>query len=129
MKKELPKFSDVWQAPFKYDYGYVYSSNGVMAFTFADCYRFVKKGDEIIIEEENNEFVKRFMALLNGEEAEKFEGFKVDAAELYDENDEIIGSFRGWGYLIGTGGLKLKRNDAADVQDEFINDCLKKLCK
>lgn len=125
--KKLPKFNEVWQAPFKYDCGYVYSNNGVMAFTFSHSRSVVKKGDEISIEEEDNEFVKRFMALINGKEAEKFNGFTVNGAELYDKDNELIGSFRGWGHLIGSGGLKLSQNDAAYVQDEFITDCLMKL--
>lgn len=127
--KKLPKFNEVWQAPFKYDCGYIYSNNGVMAFTFATSRSAIEKDGKISWEEEDNEFVQRFMNLLNGKEAEKFEGFKVDVAELYDKNDELIGCFRGWGHLIGNGGLKLKQNDAANIQDEFIDDCLKKLCK
>ena len=110
-------FNKVWERPFTQDgWGYVWSKNRVMVFTF----------DYGI----NEDVYEQFTSLLNDEDGvEPFKDFHIeDGCELF-WHDAYVGSFRGWGHLTGTGGLNLSEEDAAEVQDAFIADCMKKLCK
>lgn len=115
------KWNDIWQAPFWYDhYGYVWAKDNVMVFTVDD------------LTEENDKFMNDLACdiadVLNGKESQKkYEGLEIkDGCDLY-MNDELIGSFRGWGHL--TGGLKLEPHAAAELQDNMINFVLNKICK
>ena len=119
------KWTDIWQGPFRYDhYGYVWASNNVMVFTVDD------------LTEENDIWMRRFcenmVKALNGEECYKYPGLYVkDGCDLYQNDVKVnqgevpLGSFRGWGHL--TGGLKMKAEDAAAVQDEMIKYILSRI--
>lgn len=115
------KASDVWFPPFRTDlYGWIYDKNNEPVFSF-----------EIpTSEEEDLEFVgmaRNIVNILNGKEGEKYAGLSIkDGCDLYQEN-RLIGSFRGWGHL--TGRLNLSCEEAARVQDEFIEFCLEKIKK
>lgn len=50
---------------------------------------------------------------------------EVDGCEL--TINECLIRIRGWGYLIRIGGLRLKPEEAAKVQDEFINYIVNKI--
>lgn len=120
MKTTL-KWTDVWHAPFWYDdYGYVFDKDCVMTFTVDD------------LTEENEKWFKTFcddmVKVLNGEQpSQKYPGLAVkDGCDLY-QYEPILGSFRGWGHLTGTGGLNLPEEKAAAVQDELIKYVIDKL--
>lgn len=120
-------FKEVWKLPFKYDeWGYIWTSEREMVFTFDDSV-IEKKVNGVI--KMDNTFAYNFTNLLNGKDGEKISGLEVkDGCDLYMDG-KYIGCFRGWGHLTGIGGLNLSDEDAAEVQDEFIADCLTKLMK
>lgn len=113
------KWTDIWRVPFKYDnYGYIWDCNNEMTFTVDD------------LTEENDQWMQEFcdnmVKALNGEECKKYPGLNIkDGCDLY-KGEELIGSFRGWGHLIG--GLKMKPEKAAAVQDEMIEFVMSKIC-
>ena len=112
------KWTDVWRAPFRYDhYGYIWDSNNVMTFTVDD------------LTDENEQWMQEFcdnmVKALNGEECKKYLGLNIkDGCDLY-KDEELIGSFRGWGHL--TGGLKMNQVKATTVQDEMIEFVISKI--
>ena len=112
------KWTDIWRAPFSYDnYGYIWDCNNVMTFTVTD------------LTEENEQWMQEFCGnmvnALNGEECRKYPGLNIkDGCDLY-KGEELIGSFRGWGHLIG--GLKMNQAKAAVVQDEMIEYVMSKI--
>lgn len=114
------KWTDIWQAPFWSDhYGYVWSAENVMTFTVDD------------LTEENDKWIQDFcnnmVKALNGEECQKYEDLHVeDGCDLY-LGETLIGYFRGWGHL--TGGLKMKKEMAAQYQDELIKAVMSKISK
>lgn len=117
------KWTDIWQPPFWYDhYGYVFAKDNVMVFTVED------------LTEENDKFMNdlacNISAVLNGHsinEEDKYKNLEIkDGWDLY-MNDEILGSFRGWGHL--TGGLKLSYDDACAMQNDMMNFVLSKIRK
>lgn len=114
-KKEVRDYRDVWKLPFNNDCDcYIFDSKGTMVFTFEDF--------------SDRYLSKNFVALLNDDpSAAKMSNLEVkDGCDLY-QNGKLIGYFRGWGHLIGTGGLHLPPKRAAEIQDEFIKWCLTKL--
>ena len=112
------KWTDIWHRPFRYDhYGYIWDSNNVMTFTVDD------------LTEENDQWMQEFcdnmVRALNGEEYKQYPGLNIkDGCDLY-RGETLIGYFRGWGHLIG--GLKMKPETAAAVQDEMINYIMSKI--
>ena len=71
----------------------------------------------------------RIIKLLNEDKStEKFDTAYVDGCKLVVDN-QAVGLFRGWGRLIGVGGLHLDAEVAAKLQDDFMLDCLEKLGK
>ena len=113
------KWTDVWRAPFRYDYyGYIWDRDNEMTFTVND------------LTDENEQWMQEFcdnmVKALNCEECKKYPGLNIkDGCDLY-KGEELIGSFRGWGHLIG--GLKMKPEKAAAVQDEMIEFVMNKIC-
>ena len=102
-------FKEVYQSPIKMDdYGmYGICSNGTKAFTaFSNDAR-----KELV----------RIVDLLNGKgEKYKKEDIVVEkGAKLMVKGHMII--VRGWGRLIGFGGLGLSAKEAVKIQDDFIN--------
>ena len=102
-------FKEVYQPPFKMDDCGLYAvcSNGTKAFTaFSNDAR-----KELV----------RIVDLLNGKgEKYKKEDIVVEkGAKLMVKGHLII--VRGWGRLIGFGGLGLSAKEAVKIQDDFIN--------
>lgn len=102
-------FKEIYQTPFRTcnDGMYAISNNGTKALT----------GFSI----EAQAHVERIVRLLNGE-----------AATKYDKNDVIVQDtklcvcghiiiVRGWGRLTGIGGYNIPHDEAAKIQDDFIN--------
>lgn len=102
-------FKEVYQAPFKMDDHKMYGicANGTKAFTAFGS-------------ESMNELV-RIVDLLNGkgEKYKKDEIVVEKGAKLMVKGHLII--VRGWGRLIGFGGLGLSAKEAVKIQDDFIN--------
>ena len=113
------KWTDIWRPPFKYDnYGYIWDRDNVMTFSVDD------------LTEENDRWMQEFcdnlVKALNDEKCEKYPGLHIEnGCDLFQE-ETLIGSFRGWGNLIG--GLKMKLDEAVSVQDEMINYVMDKIC-
>ena len=81
--------------------------------------------------EENDQWMQKFcdnlVKALNGEECMKYPDLQVkDGCDLY-RGEELIGSFRGWGHL--TGGLNMKAEEAAQVQDDMIEFVMDKIAE
>ena len=114
------KWTDIWKPPFKYDhYGYVWDTDNVMTFSVDD------------LNEENDrqmqDFCDNLVKALNGEECMKYPDLQVkDGCDLY-KGEELLGSFRGWGHL--TGGLNMRPDEAAAVQDEMIEFVMDKIAE
>ena len=114
------KWTDIWKHPFKYDhYGYVWDTDNVMTFSVDD------------LNEENDrqmqDFCDNLVKALNGEECMKYPDLQVkDGCDLY-KGEELLGSFRGWGHL--TGGLNMRPDEAAAVQDEMIEFVMDKIAE
>ena len=114
------KWTDIWKKPFWTDhYGYVWDKDNVMTFSVED------------LTEENDRFIQEFcgnlVKALNGEECQKYAGLHVEnGCDLY-QGETLIGSFRGWGNLIG--GLKMKLEEAVAVQDELIKYAMDKIAE
>ena len=106
-------FNKVWERPFELIGTYIFDKNGVMVFTF-----------DFSISKETRQKVT---SLLNDEGKEEPFDFHIKHKSEVWFNDIPIGFFRGWGHLTGVGGLHLNPAEAQAVQDEFINDCMKKL--
>ena len=102
-------FKEVYQPPFKMDdYGlYGVCANGTKAFTAFNA--------------EAREQLVRIVDLLNGkgEKYKKDEIVVKEGAKLVVKDQLII--VRGWGRLIGFGGLGLSAREAVKIQDDFIN--------
>lgn len=112
MKTEIKDWTGVWQLPLSYDYGYAFSENRVMALTF-DC---------------DDDEAQKIVDVINGDSNEKITNLHYDETEFFNfsikSDDESIKKplfcVRGWGHLIGPGGLGLSEERAAELQDEFI---------
>ena len=112
------KWTDIWRTPFEYDnYGYIWANNNVMTFTVTNL---TEKNEQWM-----QEFCDNMVKALNGEECRKYPGLNIkDGCDRY-KGEELIGSFRGWGHLIG--GLKMNQAKAAVVQDEMIEYIMSKI--
>ena len=102
-------FKEVYQPPFKMDDCGLYAvcSNGTKAFTAFNA--------------EARRQLVRIVDLLNGsgKKYKKDEIVVGKGAKLIVRGELII--VRGWGRLIGFGGLGLSAKEAAKIQDDFIN--------
>ena len=103
-------FKEVYKLPFKVviDGMCAISSNGVKTFTAFDS---ASQGE-----------LKRIIDVLNGGSNYRYDkkSIKVEKDIIYIGKNIIL--VRGWGYLTGQGigGLGMKPNDAAKLQDDFI---------
>jgi hypothetical protein len=100
-------FKEVYKPPFRVDMGiYGFSSNGTTTFTAFGS-----------VAQKN---LAKVVELLNGERTDKFkkDDIIVKKDKLFIEGDVIL--VRGWGKLIGSGGLNLPPQEAAKLQDDFI---------
>ena len=106
-------FKDVYQLPLEVDkYSiYAFCSNGVKALTFTIRENFIK---EAVVNSIN-------------ENQSKFEPKWTRSGNSFYYQDNLIFIIRGWGYLVGVGGLNLSNEKAAEIQEEFgqyILECL-----
>lgn len=119
-------FKEYFRFPLKGDYGLVFTYDNRRAFDFANswCYR------DGLIADDNNQ--ANIIEVLNGSGKKITTDLKLshDNGIIYSEingrKQELI-IIRGWGYLTGTGGLNLKDDLAAVIQDEFANYIVKML--
>ena len=119
MEKELTIF-DVWTLPFKSDmedlFIYVWDSDHHMCFDFLT---------------DDEKECKRILALLNGKEdalpyknVTKHKDFIVASD---DKEPKTLLMVRGWGYLTGSGALKLDTYTAIRLQNELVDYAVKQL--
>lgn len=115
-------FKDAWTLPFKGDpIGYtiyIWDSKNHVCFNYLD---------------DDREKYDRIINLLNGEDATPFKkcNIKGDYISVYDYDVDVkpILLVRGWGYLTGSGGLKLDAEKAKKLQEDLIEYCRDKLIK
>lgn len=102
-------FKEIYKLPFRIiiDGMCAMSSNNVKTFTAFDPASQVE--------------LKRIIDILNGDSTIKYDRNSIRAEKdaIYVNKESII-LVRGWGYLTGSGGLGMNPNDAAKLQDEFI---------
>lgn len=124
-------FKDVYKLPLEKYEGMdkVFHANGHMAFDFLRRY---KNGDEHALhaaEESQNKIIN----ILNGDDSQKIKHpLKHEDGYIWIQKDDKwykIMLIRGWGYLIGTGGLNLSAEEAAKIQDDFGNWIVETLSK
>lgn len=103
------KWKDVWKLPLvKFDYiDYVRSSNGVLAFSF---FRDDWASDTTII--------NKIIDIINGEiESDFLPEWQARGCKIFYQGKYAF-CVRGWGYLIGIGGLHL----SVDIAKKFRMD-------
>lgn len=116
-------FKKVYRLPlFKYEgTDKVFHANGHMAFDFLRRY----KGDDEDIVHVAEDSQNKIISILNGDSDQKIEHplkYEDGYISIYKEDKWLkIMLIRGWGYLIGTGGLNLSADKAAKIQDDFGN--------
>lgn len=107
----------------------VFHANGHMAFDFLRRY----KGDDEDIVHVAEESQNKIISILNGDNDQKIEHplkYEDGYISICKEDKWFkIMLIRGWGYLIGTGGLNLSADKAAKIQDDFGNWIVKTLNK
>ena len=112
-EKEITNWEQVYQLPIKYDgTTYAWSKNNNMTLMFE---RSISEKDRILI-----------VDAINGESNLKIENLTFDDCDFFLEGGQIF-CVRGWGNLIGQGGLNLSEDKATEIQDGFINHVFKSL--
>lgn len=108
------EYTDVWKKPFHTIANfYVISSSGVMALDVSSPIG-----------------VTKICNLLNGEKETFYSIEKLNSTEYAVDNYKV--TLRGWGHLIGIGGLALNPKEAARIQDDFgdmLYNLIKESCK
>lgn len=118
----LMDFRNAYKAPYRNGMNvYIFCSDGTMAFTVLDH----KREDDL----------NRVVSLLNYED--KFDPFKfvgIDEVKTYigvgDDEETAKKPFlmmRGWGHLVGVGGLHLSTDKTKQTQKDFFDFVTKKL--
>lgn len=124
-------FKKVYKLPLEKHEGTdkVFHANGHMAFDFLRRY---KNGDEDVLHVAE-ESQKKIINILNGDDSQSIEHpLKHEDGYILIQKDDKwykIMLIRGWGYLIGTGGLNLSADKAAKIQDDFGNWIVETLSK
>lgn len=99
-------FEDIYKAPFRSEYGYIWSSDNVMAL-MAINYEDGK----------TDSMLSRLVSILNGEsKPNKTNAISYDAPEIVINGVPTL-VIRGWGFL--TGNLGLSEENACRIQDDF----------
>jgi len=101
-----------YRLPLKLDYGYAFAKNNTMALTF---------NSDIPIDIQNS-----IVDAINGTSEYKIPTLTNDGVDFSDEPTYLF-CVRGWGGLIGIGGLNLSEKKAAKIQDDFIDYIIKQL--
>lgn len=99
----------------------VLHANGHMAFDFLTNYGNEDENVLCVVPESQTKIIN----ILNGEDDQKVtKPLKYENGYIFiQKNDKWykIIVLRGWGYLIGAGGLNLSAEEAAKIQDDFGN--------
>jgi hypothetical protein len=116
MSKKPMTWRSYYKLPLKLDYGYAFSANNNMALTFFSHNDVPKNIQQSIVDRINGEVGGHF-AIPN---------LKVDGVDFKDGETDLF-CVRGWGGLIGIGGLNLSEKKAAKIQDDFVEYITKQL--
>jgi len=124
--KEIPDFKEVFKLPLKYVEAcpfMVLTADDQCAFDFEwQAWETYEKDSHI-----DNKSIHDIIAKLNGDNSiilENYYNFSYNNGEIWAfstkaKKKKHIMLIRGWGHLTGTGGLHLKDEDAAKIQDDF----------
>ena len=120
MESNQIKWEDVYKLPIHSDDSKVYAfcENGTKALTFGFGEIFSDESDLVKRYDLRDEFIERVVKCINGESG-PIEGVWSRTANVFEYNGHTAFIVRGWGYLIGIGGLHLPQEKAAEVQDGF----------
>lgn len=125
-KKKIPNFKEVYKFPLKNVEVcpfMVMTADNQRAFDFEwQAWPTYEKGLGI-----DGKSIHDIIAKLNGDGSiilENYYNFSYNDGEIWAfsakaKKKKHIMLIRGWGHLIGTGGLHLKDEDAAKIQDDF----------
>ena len=112
------KWKDVWKFPLvKLDYiDFIQSSNGVLALSyFRDDWA------------SNTTIINKIVSIINGGINSDFlPEWKAKGCKIFYRGEYAF-CVRGWGHLIGIGGLNLSVDIAEKIQDGFISYILNRL--
>lgn len=124
--KKIPDFKEVYKFPLKYVEAcpfMVLTANDQRAFDFEwEAWTTYEKGLGI-----DDKSIHDIIAKLNGDNSailENYYNFTYKDGEIWAFSNKAkkkkhIMLIRGWGHLTGIGGLHLKDDDAAKIQDDF----------
>ena len=111
VNKSSIKWQDVWRLPLSKfeDIDYIYSSNGVLILSdFKDEWCF------------NEKIINKVVDIINGDiESDFLPEWQSNGIDIFYQKEYVF-HVRGWGYLVGLGGLNLPTDIAEKIQDEFI---------
>ena len=113
----MTDFKEAYRFPLRVDkeYGvYVFTDNGKICFN-----NLYGSSDTAML------VVARLIDCINGNYPGVFEA-NVEDGTIFIEGEKVF-LVRGWGHLIGFGGLGLSEREAMRIQDEFANYCVKQL--
>ena len=111
------KWEDVWKFPLRRldDIDYIYSANRVLAIS---CFK-----DEWAFEDT---IINKIVDIINGNiESDFLPEWQAKGCDILYQGKYAF-CVRGWGHLIGFGGLNLSIDVADKIQDESISDILHK---
>lgn len=124
--KKIPNFKEVYKLPLKYAEicpFMVLTADDQRAFDFEwQAWPTYEKEEKI-----DGKSIHDIIAKLNGDDSiilENYYNFSYNNGEIWAfstkaKKKKHIMLIRGWGRLTGTGGLHLKVEDAAKIQDDF----------
>ena len=123
-------FKEAYKFPLRLWHNKVLCNNGSMAFDFIQAFLKIENSAGI-----SEEAQVEIVSILNGTSDSIISGLGV----RYLDGLISVGSdkegwtniilIRGWGHLIGIGGLNLDQDKAAEIQDAFGNYIVEKLTK
>lgn len=117
-------FKEVYKLPFKL-YNYTVLTNDMKrAFDF-NIKALLIHLDDVVLSPKQKELI---VDKLNGKTTTPIIDVSYKSPYLYIK-DKCIAVVRGWGYLVGTGGLNLPEEEAAKIQDDFGNWIVETLTK
>lgn len=112
-------FKDVYKLPLIADVNgcFIWTDNSVMAFSQ--------------LFEDNYDFAKYLVNRINGtiEADDNLRPFRVVGGVIQDSTGKNLLLVRGWGHLTGLYALHLPTEEAAKIQDEFLEYCVNQLNK
>lgn len=118
VNKSSIKWQDIWKLPLRRldDSDYIYSDNRVLAIS---CFK-----DEWAFEDT---IINKIVDIINGDiESDFLPEWQAKGCDILYQSKYAF-CVRGWGHLIGSGGLNLSTDIAKKIQDEFILYILNRL--